>query len=140
MSEISLKLKNKIRKDAKNRCGYCQLPQYIIPNMLEMEHLLPLSEGGLDEEENLWLACRNCNSFKSSKTEAVDTETKQTVPIFNPRTQNWEEHFKFSESGTEIFGKTPCGRATVIALRLNFEQAVISRQNWVDVGWFPPKE
>jgi len=67
MSRISSKIQRKIRQDAKNRCGYCQLPQEILMGKLEIEHLLPLAEGGTDEEENLWLACRDCNSFKSSK-------------------------------------------------------------------------
>jgi HNH endonuclease len=140
MSKISQKLINKIRRDAKYRCGYCQLPQDLIPNMLEIEHLLPLAEGGESEEENLWLACRNCNSYKSSKTKAVDPETNHLVKIFNPRTQNWNEHFDFSQEGIEIIGKTACGRATVVALRLNFEQAVTARRNWVIVGWYPPKD
>lgn len=140
MSKIPQQLINKIRKDAKYRCGYCKLPQHIIPNMLEIEHLLPLADGGESEEENLWLACRNCNSYKSSKTKAIDTETNQTVKLFNPRTQNWSEHFEFSQDETQIIGKTICGRATVIALRLNFEQAVIARKNWVNVGWYPPKD
>ncbi len=140
MSKISQKLINKIRRDAKYRCGYCKLPQSIIPNMLEIEHLLPLAEGGQNEEENLWLACRNCNSYKSSKTKAVDPETNQLVKIFNPRTQDWSEHFEFSSDGTQIIGKTVCGRATVTALHLNFEQAVTARRNWVSVGWYPPKD
>lgn len=139
MSKVSRKLKNKIQKSANYHCGYCQIPQDLIPNLLEIEHLLPLAEGGTNEEENLWLACRNCNSYKSSKIDALDPKTNQTVLLFNPRTQVWNEHFEFSRDGTEIVGKTPCGRATVIALRLNFEPAVKARRNWVSVGWYPPK-
>ena len=104
----------------------------------EIEHLHPISEGGTDNEENLWLACRNCNGFKHAKTLAADPQTSEKTLVFNPRTQNWNEHFKFNEDKTEIIGKTPCGRATVIALRLNFEQAVNARKIWVGAGWYPP--
>jgi len=139
MSRISSKIQAKIRQDAKNYCGYCLLPQEILMGKLEIEHLLPLAEGGTDAEENLWLACRDCNSFKSSKVYVFDDETKQKIKLFNPRTQNWHEHFRFSKNKTTIIGKTPCGRATVVALRMNNEQAVRARSRWVEAGWYPPK-
>jgi len=140
MSYLSNALKNKIRRKARNRCGYCLTPQEILSMSLEFEHLHPIAEGGTDTEENLWLACRNCNSFKHAKTQAVDPITQTEVSIFNPQTQNWNEHFEFSQDQTEIIGKTACGRATVIALRLNYEQAVSARKFWVSAGWYPPKD
>ncbi len=140
MSAISVELKNKIRRDARNRCGYCQTPQEIISVPFEFEHLHPIGEGGTNDEENLWLACRNCNGFKHAKTHAIDPQTDSKTPIFNPRKQVWREHFEFSDNKTEIIGITACGRATVIALRLNFEQAVNARKVWVSAGWYPPKD
>lgn len=140
MSRISRKIQAKVRRDAKNRCGYCLLPQEILMGKLEIEHLLPLAEGGTDDEENLWLACRDCNSYKSSKVYVFDEETEQIVKLFNPRTQNWHEHFRFNENQTKIIGKTVCGRATVVALRMNEEQAVSARTRWVAAGWYPPKD
>ena len=137
MSYLPDELKNKIRRTAQNRCGYCLTPQEIVSMPLEIEHLRPTAEGGTDEEENLWLACRNCNGFKHAKTRHVDPQTNIETAIFNPRKQIWNEHFEFSEDGIEIIGKTACGRATVIALRLNFEQAVSARKIWVSVGWYP---
>lgn len=35
-------------------------------------------------------------------------------------------------------GVTACGRATIVALRLNSNLAVIVRKNWVKAGWHPP--
>jgi hypothetical protein len=138
MTYFSEDLKNRIRQTSQNRCGYCLTPQQIISMPFEIEHIQPIAEGGTDDEENLWLACRNCNGFKHAKTKAVDPITQTEVFLYNPRTQNWFEHFEFSNDKTEIIGKTPCGRATVIALRLNFEQAVNARKLWVNVGWYPP--
>ncbi len=86
MSRIAEKLKIKIRRQAKNRCGYCLLPQSLNPNLLEIEHVLPTAEGGTDDEENLWLACRLCNGYKGVQTEAVDPKTGKSVFLFNPRT------------------------------------------------------
>lgn len=140
MSRISAKLEAKIRLSAKNRCGYRLLPQDILIGKLEMEHLLPLAEGGTDEEVNLWLACRDCNSYKSSKVYVFDAQTNRKVKLFNPRTQNWKRHFKLNENNTKIIGKTTCGRATMAALRMNEDQAVKARILWVAAGWYPPKD
>ena len=65
MSKISEKLKKKIRQQAKNRCGYCLLPQTLNPGLLEIEHLTATANGGTDNEVNLWLACRLCNGYNT---------------------------------------------------------------------------
>ena len=138
MGKISEKLKTKIRRQAKNRCGYWLLPQSLNPNLLEIEHLLATANGGSDDEENLWLACRLCNGYKGTQTEAIDDETNQIVLLFNPRTQNWNEHFEWNDE--KIVGKTPCGRATVKALKLNNEIILPVRKRWILAGWFPPTD
>lgn len=107
---------------------------------MEFEHLIPLAIGGENVEENIWLACRRCNEFKGIQTHALDSETNEKVPLFNPRTQNWNENFHWSSDGTKIIGKTPIGRATITALNLNEKIIVIARKLWVSVGWFPPEE
>jgi len=37
-----------------------------------------------------------------------------------------------------MIGITDCGRATIEALRLNNNLAIIVRKNWVQAGWHPP--
>jgi hypothetical protein len=105
-----------------------------------VEHIVPEAAAGPTVEENLWLACVHCNQFKADRTHAEDPLTDEVVALFNPRTQVWKEHFTWSENGTEIIGLTPCGRATVVALRLNRELAVLARRLWVSVGWWPPQD
>lgn len=140
MSRIKSTLREKIRLAAKDICGYCQSPQRLIPIIFEIEHILPKAKGGSDNEENLWLACGVCNSFKHAKTHATDPQTRRKTRLFNPRKQVWTEHFEFSKDKTEIIGKTACGRATVVALKLNNTRSVKMRKLWVSVGWFPPKD
>ena len=84
------------------------------------------------------MVCTRCNQFKGSKTHAVDPQTGEAVPLFNPRAQVWAEHFVWGGDETEITGRTACGRATVKALRLNRELAVLARRRWVSVGWHSP--
>ena len=140
MSKLTRKLAEKIRQQAKNRCGYCLLPQDLNPTLLEIEHLQPTAKGGTDAEENLWLACRECNSHKSVKTHGFDEKTQRRVSLFNPRKQKWRNHFRFSEDKTEIIGKTACGRVTVESLKLNNEILVSVRKLWVEFDLFPPKD
>lgn len=131
---------NRVREAAHNRCGYCLSPQHLVMARLEIEHIKSLAKGGKDSESNLWLACPICNRHKSDKIQAVDPVSEKVVPLFNPRTQKWSEHFQWSEDGLRILGLTPIGRATVVALHLSDDpDALLVRSYWVLAGWHPPK-
>jgi len=136
---IPPELDRRIREEARNRCGYCLSPQHLVMARLQIEHIIPLSEGGKNDETNLWLACPLCNRYKSNKTTAPDPSTGEWVPLFNPRTQNWFEHFEWDKNGLLIHGRTAIGRATVAALHLSDDtDALIVRSFWVQAGWHPP--
>jgi hypothetical protein len=107
---------------------------------MTVDHITPISKGGATTLSNLWLACYRCNEFKASQTEARDPVTDKSVPLFNPRTQVWSEHFAWSPDGTHVTGLTATGRATVIALQINDELRVAARRRWVNVGWHPPED
>jgi hypothetical protein len=140
MSQIPEEVRARIRTQANNQCGYCLSLQKYVLGILEIEHIIPKAVGGSDDEENLWLACRLCNSYKGVQTEARDPVTNGKVKLFNPRQQKWSDHFTWTSDGTQITGLTPCGRATVLALQLNNPYAVTVRQAWVSAGWHPPTE
>jgi hypothetical protein len=120
----------RIRAMAGDRCGYCLAPQRLLPWELEIEHIRPSARGGGDEEENLWLSCRSCNSFKAAQMHAHDPVTNRTVLLFNPRRQKWSRHFKWSPDATQVIGLTASGRATVVALKLNNMFSVTARRQW----------
>ena len=142
MSEgyVSDAIRARVRAQARNRCGYCQSLQQYVLGLLEVDHIIPKAKGGTDEEENLWLACRMCNSFKGIQTHGRDPVTGRRVRLFNSRRQAWPRHFLWSEDGTRIIGRTACGRATVVALQLNHMIAVVVRREWVAAGWHPPSD
>jgi len=133
-------VKSAVRAQAKNQCGYCRSLQKYVLGILEIEHIIPTAAGGSDAEDNLWLSCRLCNSFKGAQTHAHDPLTGKRSLLFNPRKQNWSRHFEWSVDGAYILGRTLCGRATVDALRLNNPFAVTVRQAWISAGWHPPSE
>ena len=135
---IARAMREKIAAEARYRCGYCLTDQRISGAQMHIEHIIPLARDGSSEESNLWLSCAWCNSFKGAQTEAIDPQTGQQVSLFNPRRQNWLEHFTWSTDGLRIVGLTPTGRATVDALRLNNEYIIPARRYWVLAGWHPP--
>ena len=138
--KIPSRLAARLRRVALYRCGYCLTDETLMGMRLEIEHIIPLATGGVDEEANLWPACRRCNGFKGAQTHAPDAVTGRAAPLFNPRAQNWPEHFAWNTEGTHINGLTPTGRATVAALKLNSPEIVVARRRWAGVGWWPPED
>ncbi len=107
-----------VRSRARETCEYCRLRQRDLPfPPFHAEHIVPRQHGGTDEEANLALACHHCNLHKGPNLTGIDTATDQITPLFNPRTQVWNEHFAWS--GVNIIGRTPVGRATVAVLAMN---------------------
>jgi hypothetical protein len=92
---------------------------------------------GLDEETNLALACGSCNSFKATRTMALDPLTGKAVPLFNPRACRWEEHFEWDAAGDMVLGQTACGRATVLCLRMNRPSLQNLRRALAAIGEHP---
>ena len=86
-------LREKVAEEAGRRCGYCLTAESIVGAPMEIDHIIPQSLGGLTEEENLWLACSLCNDHKGDRIAALDPVTDEIVRLFDPRRQNWNEHF-----------------------------------------------
>lgn len=137
---IARALREKIMAEARYRCGYCLTPRLFTAMPMHVEHIIPLAAGGSSDEDNLWLACALCNGYKREQTHRIDPLTGERVPLFNPRRQIWNEHFRWSEDGINIVGQTACGRATVIALKLNNPYFRQARSRWFAAGWHPPTD
>lgn len=130
-------LRSAVMADAGNRCGYCRSAEVLTGAPLEFDHIIPLAAGGTNARENLWRICHRCNQYKGAQTHAKDDSSGELVPIFNPRMQEWAEHFQWNADFAYIVGITPIGRATVHALRLNRGLLVKARRNWLRTGWLP---
>lgn len=139
-SRIPKNLRERVAAQSRYRCGYCLTQESVIGTPMELDHLIPESLGGTTEEDNLWLACSLCNDHKHDRIAALDPVTGEIIRLFDPRRQDWNEHFTWTDEGVRILGHTPTGRATVIALHLNRPALVRARQAWVSVGWHPPTD
>ncbi len=93
---------------------------------------------GTDDLFNLAWSCLCCNNIKHISVTAFDPETEQVVPLFHPRQDVWEDHFKWSEDTTLMIGKTPVGRATIARLQLNRFGLVNYRRVLAAAGEHPP--
>jgi len=123
---------------AQNRCEYCQCSADFATETFAVEHITPRSLGGDNTLENLAWSCMGCNSYKAAKIKAIDPLTDELTPIFNPRQQNWYEHFAWSQDASEMIGQTPTGRASIRTLRLNRRGLVNLRLLLTPTGKHPP--
>lgn len=138
MTPIPDELRQQVIERANGRCEYCQAPLVIVVEM-EIDHIIPQSAGGQTNLDNLCLACVGCNGYKLAFQTAEDPDTREVVPLFNPRTQHWKDHFTWVDNGTLVVGLTPVGRATAARLRMNRERMIEARRLWVQAGWHPPQ-
>jgi hypothetical protein len=113
-----------VHERAANCCEYCQTCREIIGQTMHVDHIDLL---GSDEPDNLCLACPTCNQSKAQATAAPDPQTGETTPLFNPRTQQWSDHFVWIDGGLRLQGRTPTGRATISRLQINQERLIVAR-------------
>jgi hypothetical protein len=82
---------------AKGRCEYCQSLADFATQSFSLEHIMPISKDGETGLENLALACPGCNGHKYNKTQYPDPVDGAVVPLYNPRTQRWRDHFCWND-------------------------------------------
>ena len=112
-------LREFVARRALYRCEYCHSHERFSADSFSVDHILPRARGGPTDAANLALACQGCNNHKFTATESRDPQTDEVAPIFNPREDEWSDHFAWNADLDQIEGRTPTGRATVERLRLN---------------------
>ena len=137
MSRIPSALRRLVRLRARRLCEYCRSFMDYTGHEFTVDHIIPESEGGESAFDNLCFCCFWCNSYKQARTRFRDPRTGRTARLFNARSDEWEEHFRWSSTFTRVIGRTAIGRATVSCLRLNRKSLVRSRTVWVRNGLHP---
>lgn len=135
MSYIPADLRRKVISRAKNACEYCRLSQKGQEATFHIDHIIPEISGGKTILENLALACVSCSLRKGAKQIVTDPETMLEVQIFNPRNDNWGEHFEWD--GVVIKGLTAKGRGTIKTLNLNRRLILEIRKEEILLGRHP---
>lgn len=137
---ISEGTQNQVRLRASFLCEYCHASEKWQYTLFNVDHVIPVSKNGSNSIDNLALACFHCNRQKSNKLRVIDDNSGTQVPLFNPRTNSWKEHFIWSADTLRIIGLTSIGRATVAQLSLNRERIINIRAADKEVGRHPPAD
>lgn len=114
-------------KRANYKCEYCRVR--LQERQWQKEHIIPRSRGGPDTASNLAVSCPKCNLNKGDRILAEDPVSTLTVPLFNPRSNLWGEHFRYTFDG-HIVGTTAIGRATAALLFRLTNQSLPKDLKW----------
>ncbi|MBK8040862.1 MAG: HNH endonuclease [Verrucomicrobiaceae bacterium] len=115
-SRIAAELRRKVAARAGRRCEYCLIHEDDCFWGCEIDHIFSEKHGGTTSLANLAFCCAFCNRHKGADISTLDAR-KRLIPLFHPRRDRWQEHFRFR--GVEIIGVTALGRATAKLLRFN---------------------
>lgn len=140
MSEnrVTAPQKKSVVKRANGCCEYCISQERFAIQAFSAEHIIPKSQGGETNLDNLALSCQGCNNHKYNKTQGRDPISGEIVPLYHPRQQLWNDNLAWNNDFTLVIGLTPTGRATVETLQLNREGVVNLRRVLYAMGEHPP--
>lgn len=124
---MNAELRRQVRKRAEDRCEYCGITQEEEGwSRFHVEHIVAKQHKGSDTLENLCLCCQHCNLHKGPNLSGIDPVSGALIRLFNPRQDDWHEHF--GVVGLEVIGFTSVGRATVEVLAMNSSQRMDFRR------------
>jgi hypothetical protein len=133
---VPQRLRRAVIERAQHRCEYCGLSDAGQAATYHIDHIIPQCADGPSTLENLALACIHCSLRKGARRSAVDHRTGKKTPLFNPRQQLWNHHFRWH--GYKLFGITATGRVTQTVLQLNSPEHLIIRSFEKRLGRHPP--
>lgn len=100
----------------------------------QWDHIRSQKHAGSSDLENLAWSCLPCNSFKGPNVAGYEPDSERLSPLFNPRQNDWSEHFVWK--GPVLIGLTPIGRTTITVLRINQPDRVEHRRLLLAGGFF----
>lgn len=125
----------RVRTRATHCCEYCGIPETDSGLHFHVEHVVARQHGGSDDENNLALACPDCNWHKGTNLTGIDPDTGTITLLFHPRQDHWQEHFR--NDPPRIQGVTGGGRTTVWLLDMNSPIRLQHRKWLSQLGEWP---
>src|ERR1700686_87332 len=123
-SYVSDELRRLVANRAERLGEYCLIHEDDTFFGCEVDHIVSLKHSGPTEAINLAHACSFCNRHKGSDIASVSGVTGELVRFFNPRTDQWSEHFRLE--GSLIESLTSIGEATARILKFNDGERVLA--------------
>jgi hypothetical protein len=136
MNYLSDKIRLQVWLRASNCCEYCYLHRDSAFFTHEIDHIISLKHNGQDILVNLALACYYCNRYKG--TDIGSIYMGEFIRFFNPRIDNWHEHFEMDLPTATIQPLSPIGEVTATILGFNQVDRIIERQILIASNQYPP--
>ncbi|MBD2569743.1 HNH endonuclease [Anabaena lutea] len=132
-------LNKELRRLVANRadylCEYCLIQEEDTVLGCTVDHIISIKHGGSSNEDNLAYCCVFCNRFKGSNIGSILWETKEFVRFYNPRWDNWGQHFKINDFRIESI--TSIGEVTARILGFNDQPRLLERQILISKKRYP---
>jgi HNH endonuclease len=128
-------LRRQVAIRANFRCEYCRRLETGSFIRFQADHCISRKHGGKTTFINLAHCCPLCNNAKGSDLSTVLGDQYQIIRLFNPRRDDWFEHFDVQEG--LIVGITDIGEGTVKLLKMNEIDRVLERLDLIEAGLFP---
>ncbi len=96
---ISDTLRDFVANRAAFRCEYCRIHAQNSFFAFHIDHIVSLKHGGETSSDNLAYTCQICNLSKGSDIATFLEKPSIPIRFFNPRTDNWNDHFFIDETG-----------------------------------------
>jgi hypothetical protein len=120
---------------AGHRCEYCRVLEYLSSFDFHADHIIGIQHGGPNTLINLAHTCSPCNWKKGPNISTILEFGGALIPLFNPRTQNWFDHFE-SINGV-LRPLTLIGEGTIKLLELNTSNKIEERYEMTLAGFYP---
>ena len=128
-------IRKTVAERAENRCEYCRRIEGDSFIKFQIDHIISRKHRGQTVLGNLAFSCAICNGNKGSDIGTILNKKDVFVRFFNPRTDNWFDHFEVADG--LIYSKSDIGEATILVLNLNEVNRILERLDLIEAGLFP---
>lgn len=132
---VSSELRLLVAARADHLCEYCLIAEEDTFFGCEVDYIISVKHGGATKADNLAYACAPCNRYKGSDIASLSQQTGALVRLFNPRIDQWSEHFQLADFQIEAL--TEIGEVTARILRFNESERILERQALNIIGRYP---
>ena len=132
---VPVALRQLVKTRAKSLCEYCLIREEDTYFGCQVDHIISEKHGGATQESNLAYACSYCNRNKGSDIGSIVWETRRFCRFFNPRVDQWADHFRLDD--VRIAALTSIGEVTAYILDFNHIDRLIERTELATLGQYP---
>lgn len=115
-----------VRRRYDFRCGYRGVSETDAGGELTVDHIVPLSAGGTDKDDNRVYACIRCNQYKGTLRPGTSGPSNRPL-LLHPLEDDLSAHLREDSSTGHLIALTARGRFHIDALRLNRRPLLMHR-------------